>query len=363
METISFKKETLNEFIHSDKFSQLENIPISKHRAYSQINNPRIEEEDVILVAQFDENLTTGYLGILPDYVFVDGKKEKVGWLTCFWVHPDYKSKNVAANLFLRVIKAWKQQIFITNIVPWLEPVYQKTKIFNPTQYKIGYRGYLRFNLAEILPPKSTFFQKTKCILKASDKVLNLLADLRFTLKGKSKTSLRHEYMHCIDHTMEAFISNHKSTYWPQRGASEIDWIYNNPWIIEGAEEDYNSKRYYFSSLSKTFINQLIKFTDNSGKLVGVVFLNVREKRLHVPFIFIEDQHVDEISLFIFNKMMELKLNMITVFNNQLVSSFKQIKTPFLFQKSITKPYFISKKIEQIDVLYFQDGDGDCSFY
>ena len=115
METISFNKDSLYKFINSEKFKELHNIPISKQRALSQINNPRAGEEDIVLVAQFDDNITTGYLGILPDYVFIEGEKEKIGWLTCFWVHEKYKSKDIAANLFRRVIRAYDQKIFINS--------------------------------------------------------------------------------------------------------------------------------------------------------------------------------------------------------------------------------------------------------
>ncbi|WP_143083914.1 hypothetical protein [Flexibacter flexilis] len=59
--------------------------------------------------------------------------------------------------------------------------------------------------------------------------------------------------------------------------------------------------------------------------------------------------------------MMDLKLNMATIFNKELVSIFNQMKTLFLFHKEIKKHYLISKKFNSINDLYFQDGD--CAFY
>lgn len=82
MEIKSYNKQQLKEFIESDAFNRLSVIPISKHRAISQINNPRASTEDILLVVQFDKDNVVGYLGVLPDYLFlVDQKKNLVGYL------------------------------------------------------------------------------------------------------------------------------------------------------------------------------------------------------------------------------------------------------------------------------------------
>jgi hypothetical protein len=363
LETKTYTKKELAELINSDQFYNLINLPISKQRAISQINNPRASENDVLLVVVYDENKVAGYLGILPDYLFWENNKEKVGWLTCFWVDDEYKSRNVAANLFLRVIRAWDKKIFITNIVPWLEPVYQKTNIFQPTIYKKGFRGYLRFNFSEILPPKKKIFENIIPILKTIDFTLNLIHDIRLSLFIKHKyNNVRYEYLSTIDEKTVDFIDIHKIKYWNQRGKSELEWIMQYPWIIQGAKKDYNSSRYYFTSLCKRFYYQLVRFSVNKD-LIGVILISIRENNLSVPYVFVETRNIDEISKFLINTMIELRLNMLTTFNYDLVCSIDKIKSPFYFKKVVKKPYFIFKKFEFIKDLCFQDGDGDCAFY
>lgn len=363
METIAFNKSQLHDFINSEQFRALKNIPISKERALSQINNPRADKEDILLVAQFDGDITTGYLGILPDYIVIADQKEKIGWLTCFWVHDEYKSKDVAANLFRRVLRAWNHKVFITNIVPWLEPVYQKTKIFKPTQFKSGYRGYLRFNLAEILPPKSPFFQKIETALKIGDSLLNLFFDLRFVFQKSNAIKYNYTLVSHINDQLAQFINSNNVFYWNRRSQEEINWILQYPWLIETSSQTEDSSRYYFSLISKRFRNQLYNFSNESGKIVGLVFITIRDNHLAVPYIFADKDSIDEISKFLFNKMSEYKLNTLTIFNDELIASFKKLKLGFLFSKTIKKPYFISKKIDLLENLNFQDGDGDCAFY
>lgn len=363
METIVYTKKSLEEFIQSKNYEQLINVPISKNRALSQIQNPRANEDDVLLVALFDGNKTVGYLGALPDYIFHNGQKEKFAWLSCFWVDEAYKSQNVSANLFLRVIRAWDKKICITNIVPWLEPIYQKTKLFQPTQYKEGFRGYFRFNLSEILPPKSSFFKNIRPLLQLSDWFMNLFLDKRLWLfKGYSLNDSKFEYLPTFEKMSADFIDEHSNS-WPQRDIQALNWILTQPWILGGAKKDANSQRYFFSTLNKQFINQVIKFTGNKGELQGYLFLSIRDNQLSVPYVFFREEQIDIAARFLINKMIELKLNMVSIYHNALVRAIKKRKSPFIFSKSIKKPYFITKKFDFIDHLHFQDGDGDCAFY
>jgi hypothetical protein len=362
METISFTKSTLEEFIHSDKFDQLINIPISKLRANSQINNPRANNDHVLLVAQFDENKTVGYLGILPDEIHVDNQTHVIGWLTCFWVDEAYKSQNVAANLFLRAIRAYNKNIFITNIVPRLETVYQKTKLFLPTVYKTGFRGYFRFNLAEILPPKKDLFQKIKPLLQLGDTILNAITDIRFVW-NKQKSLGNFEYINSIDLIPEDFFLKHQQKNWIKRSKKEINWILQYPWLIQGTDYEQLSKRYYFSCIEKAFETKIVQFKNENGEIIALLILNIKNKHLTVPYLFGEEIYYPIISSFIYNLMSSERLKMFTIYHNEFSNYLSNCKTPFLFSKEMKKPYFISKKFEALKTLYFQDGDGDCAFY
>ncbi len=364
METKSYTKKSLKEFIQSDFFNDLRKIPISINRAISQIENPRADEDDVLLVAQYDKDKLVGYIGALPEYIFSENEKQKCCWLTCFWVDDAYKSKNVAANLFLRIIRAWDKKILITNIVPFLEPIYQKTKIFQPTIYKSGFRGYLRFNLANILPPKNIIFQKTKGLLRMSDFILNSIYDMRLALSSKVKLkNVNYEYLYNLGYEEEDFIESFKGETWNQRAQAEINWIVSNPWIIEGAKEDKNSKRYYFSSVNKQFFYQTVKFTNATNEINGIVILNIREGNVTIPYVFADEVAIENIPNFIISTMLRLKLDMLTTYDEKLSAAFRNMKTPFYFQKEIKKPYLIAKKFPWANKLKFQDGDGDAAFY
>ena len=361
METLSFNRKTLLEFINSDAYKNLSNLPISYHRAISQIHNPRADDNDLLLVATFDGNKTVGYLGVMPDYIFFNNEKQKIGWFSCFWVDENYKSKNIAASLYLRIIKAWNKKIMITNIVPSLIPTYQKTKIFQPTQYKTGLRCYYRFNFSELLPPKKKFFDQIKPILKLGDWLLNtLIAPFFLARKPGVINGLNFLEINEIDEEIGDFLL--KKSNVSNRKKEDLEWTLSYPWMLQQAQDD-RSKQYYFSSVSSVFYYKLFKVLDADQRFVGFFLLKIRDRALSIPYFYVSDPFKDQAIAFIGKWLQNNKIDILTVFLPELVEGFEKAKLPFIFKKTIKKAYVISKDLPQISDLDFQDGDGDCVFY
>lgn len=364
METRTYNKHELNDFINSKEFGRLNRYPISRHRALSHIKNPRASDQDILLVVQFDQDKVVGYLGVLPDYLIHQNDIQKVGWLSCFWADQAYKPYNIAANLLLKVVRDWDQKVFITNLVPWTEHVYQRTHMFLPTSYKTGFRGYMRFNLSEILPPKRRLFKRLFLLWKIVDLLSNLVCDLRFVfLREYQIADLKIEQCDAVDEAMAVFIESHNLDNWNQRGKNELNWILKYPWIIEQAQPDEESKKYYFSSVSSRFFYLLLRFTGRDGTINGLAMLCVRNNNLTVPYVFTTNNSSDSIARALVNTMIKYKLSMVTTFDTNLADSLQKFRIPFIFRKKVKKAYLISKNFGFIKDLNFQDGDGDCAFY
>ncbi len=364
METRVFTKQELHHFIFSEQFENLDYIPISKHRAISQINNPRASDDDIILIARFDKNLLIGYLGVLPDFVYRENECHKVGWLTCFWISKQYRSGTTAADLLLSAFSAWDQNILITNMVPGLEKLYMKSGLFQPVREKTGIRCYMRFNMAEILPPKDELYKSIAPVLRVFDCIMNAIADKRFWLINTgSKSEAKVEYVNSLDQESKNFINSMMTTNWNRRSTSEIAWILGNPWILEGIEEDHNSSRYYFSSFSKRFFYQMIRIKDAQDRIIAIMLLCIRDKSMTVPYLYAVDDCYGILKRILIKKMVYLKISMITIFQEALARAFNHNGVTFLFRKKIIRSYMVSKKLDFINNLDFQDGDGDCAFY
>ena len=86
MEIKSFTVTDLKTVLTSENFWLSETLPITKHRALSYSRNPRADEDDLVLLVAYQHNRVVGYLGILPDKIFVNDTIYKMGWLTSWWV-------------------------------------------------------------------------------------------------------------------------------------------------------------------------------------------------------------------------------------------------------------------------------------
>ncbi|HLO60027.1 MAG TPA: hypothetical protein VK179_14865 [Bacteroidales bacterium] len=358
MDVKTYNRQQLRIFIESDEFRHLDNIPITTHRALSQIVNPRCDDEDVLLTAVYREHRLIGYLGVLPDRIFYNNSGYKCGWLSCFWVDENSRNEPVAATLLLKIMEAWDYRILITNFVPNLAALYLRSGMFLPPLTMTGIRGYLRSNLAEILPPKNQWFSKIAFFLRFTDHIINAVTDIRFYRIGRMVTG--YSTPEQLDEKDEQFICEQNIHSLTRRGAAELQWIINHPWVKESKPNE-ESRRYYFSSVSMKFRYRLIKISKNE-EVSAFALICIRNQHLTVPYVFSISGY-NELADILFNLMVKEKLGRITVFHPDLVKAFTERRFSFLLKKKIQKPYIFSKRLKDVAELKFNDGDGDCAFY
>jgi len=260
-------------------------------------------------------------------------------------------------------MEAWNNRILITNMAPGTINFYQRTDLFRTPFFKTGIRGYLRFNLATILPPKKNIFNAIIPFLRLLDSGANIINSVRLSFYPgyKIDKALRVEYKEEITPETEAFIARHNSQEFVRREKAELDWILKYPWILDGNYGEHDSGRYYFSSVAKRFFQQSVLFYNSSDRMVGFLILSVRNDHLTVPFYYGDKELQKEIVKFLINRMRDLEVSMITVFHKELSETMRKSRSPLLFKKKIFRPY-LCPKVMDISGLEFQDGDGDSAF-
>ena len=331
MDIRTFTKSQLLKFVNSSEYENLLNVPISKHRAISQC------------------------------VLFVENSTIKVGWLSGFRTE-DFASNNVAALLFTKLIRTWRSKLLITNIAPYLENAYQALGLFYPIVYKKGLRVYLKSDLTGILPPKRKVFTKVLPLLKVVDLVVNIC---HYPFIKRSVLNNLSEFkiveIDSIDSAVAKFIDEFSTSQITQRATNEINWIINNMWVKQGDAID-NTPDYYFSSYSKQFYYKKYIVTDVNNNVKGFFIVLVRDEKISIPLLYLQGVEYSIVANFIMNFMIQNRLSILTVFNNELKQHFSKFSFPFVIKKQIIRPYFVSKELNMVDVSKFQDGDGDVIF-
>ncbi|SEH06517.1 hypothetical protein [Candidatus Venteria ishoeyi] len=354
----------LGEFIASDWFNASTDLPITTHRARSQMLNPRAKPDDVCLIlALNEEEELLGYIGILPDN-FATNEKH-VGWLSCWWVHPG-KGKKVGLSLFLQALITWDYKFVITDFTPQIKEIIEKTRMFKFTPTKYGVRGFLGFNLSEILPRKRKGLRKIKGILKLADFCMNQINSLRLSILKKKFSShgLEIDEVQEINDEIAGYIKRHQSTEYYKRAATELNWIIQNPWVLENNEKARSeAEKYYFSSSESIFKYHNLCLRDG-GKIVAFVMLRQRNKSFTIPYLYVEFEYQIEVLWSIYDFLLQKKATDFTIFNQEFTDIIKLTHNPFFFFREIPKDFAVSIELGQLldKNMILQDGDGDYVF-
>lgn len=339
-------------------------LPISTHRAMSHIHNPRVEDDDVIMIMAIEGEEMVGYLGVLADKIYNErGEGFKCGWLSCMWVNPLVRGKGIAKQLLQTAFNTWDNHILVTEFTPEAKGLYDRSANFNDLRINTGLRCYLRFNLHEVLPKKGGYFAKLKLPLQATDAIANVPVALRLAMQGSyAKGSERWTEVQVVDELLNTFIHSKQATSFERRDADDLNWIKNEPWINEGEPTD-ESKRYHFSSVDERFKNLFYKLEDG-GVIKGFVHLTIRNNHLKVPYLYCDN--VADVMPLLYKLMLDYKLSMLTVFHADVVAYLHSNGNAFLYVRPVKRHYMISKKLDanfsNKSILNIQDGDADCAF-
>ncbi len=353
-------------YLESEEYASSTFVPISRHRAHSHYHNPRVEEEDIIMILAYSEKVLVGYLGVLADWIFEnDGSKHKCGWLSCMWIDPGYRGRGISKTLVANAFEFWDDNILVTEFTPAAKGLYDKIGRFRDLAVSSGTRLYFRFDLAKILPPKKPIYKGISGLLSILDIITNVPVDLRYLVNPSKPGGVTIEPIDHLDKEMTAFIEERKLNYLFRRGASEIEWTMKYPWVLSSPAPDQEGSRYHFSSVARDFSFIPLELKNQDGLLLAFMLFAKRDRNLKLPYCYYENGAVgwilDTIKYFI----KKWRINTFTVFHKELADGLMVNPTGAIYKKNVVRHYIISKNIRNVDEdrsHLIQDGDADCAF-
>lgn len=363
---LSIKNISLGElesYIHSEEYKNSSFVPISLLRAISHINNPRSRPEDWCLFLAYDDNKCIGYLGALPDTLYAGDVAEKVSWLSCMWILPEYRRHGIALKLLKHAYEILDGKVLITNYIPQSKHAFDKTNQYVDLKTLKGIRGYLRTDFEQILVRKNKKLAPVRPLLKMIDFSINLVLNVRLGLKLKSiKTSCKYFEIQSIDGSLAEFIRKKTQYSLFQRRADEFSWFMKYPWVKKVKEISPEAKRYHFSQEGKDFKQWFFKIEQNNI-IVGFIILSRFNGELRTPYLLFDEEAVEDIAGLIARLAIQNRIRTYISTNEMLNHCL--IKTGIFFHRKVSEHGFIvGKNLQHLivgDVVVF-DGDGDGAF-
>jgi hypothetical protein len=331
-------------------------IPITGQRAGSQLLNPDLEENDVILnIARDEQDRIIGFIGALPGSF---GGQGRFAWNSGWWVDP-VKGRQAAMPLFYRFLEQWDMRVMFSDLTPLTSEILGRMS-FIRTSCRKGIRLYYRSVLAKVLVPRSPGFKKIGWLLAGVDFVLNLLAALYragWKLMVK-KTGIPVREREGIDHSTGELIEQTREPGSIPRDREQLEWIIAHPWILRENRDEQQDK-YPFSSFDPGFEQKLLR--------IGTAFLmvTIHDRHLKVPYIYYEGEAVlKDVAGYLNRLAVNKHVTMLSSYHPGLSRALRKVRGPVLFRKPVTRYTACSDVLYNLsgEGFFLQDGDGDAAF-
>lgn len=360
MQITEVKVGELIDFIESEQFKQFQPKPITELRAVSQFNNPDAKAEDTALIIAHENAQVIGFAGLLPRNT--NGSALHVCSNTCWWADSK-KGKGIALPLLFSALKKYDSQMYLTDCPPYTNLILEKTGHFIFYEPRKGIRGIMRFYFADIFTKKHKSLKKLKGIFTFVDLILNFLWSpfyYRF-LKKYQEHQLDFIPVNSVNKEIEMFVKTHSENEFIGKSSAILEWIKKYPWVTESIKKE--PYEYPFSHQVKKYELEYFELRKN-GKLKAFVAFSIRDNLAKLPFLYFDNNNLEEVMYSIYWYILKKKYDSIIVFHPAIVSFLKVNKLPFIYKKNELKIVGTTKVLQNSfsEKPLFQDGDGDVIF-
>ena len=334
MEIRPYTISDLRTLLSSGDFWRMRTLPITKHRVASHIYNPRAAENDIVLFVAYQDIDIIGYLGVLPDRIFISETFIKLGWLTGWWVDQQRASAGIGTALLFKALNAYNHQVGVSGSSKDAGKVLQASRKFIAIDPLKGIEITLDVNSGST---------------EEKDRV----------------DGLSFEYTSLIDGETEALIQRHNRRDLTRKEKVDLDWIMTYPWVLTAPRKDNASRKYYFSSVAKRFFYLGVKVFDGNERFIGFFILKVRNAKASLIFSYFGDQHAETIAAAAMDHARLLGAVQLTLYGNRMVKSVRELVSPDASKKSITRGFLLTRPFadKAWSDCRLQGGDGDLAFY
>lgn len=334
----------LGEFVTSQRYKQQNVLPITVHRAISQIKNPRARREDVVLIVAFDEtDQIVAYLGALPDLI---RGNYRVVWNSC-WYADTSVHRSIALPLFIAFIKRWQSRILMQDLTAHTKKIIEKMPYFSFVRQMEGARIFFKFYFSDILSNKYHSLLKFRFLLELIDSILNAFISVRqflWKIFHHLPIDVRITEVNQIDSQTELFLEKNNINELCKRGKEELDWICENPWIILKTKmHESQVGKYYFSSTAKSFSYKKLKII-RGNNLICFYILKERNQHFEVPYMYCGNADLTDSIKALKNYLINQKARSFTYFNSQLVQNSFGQGIPSIYKKKLQRELVVFQR-------------------
>ena len=354
----TYNKEDFNSWVVKGLNNGLDDSIISRNRAIAQMNNPDADINDILITTAVFKGVCIGYRGVFPEKINYKGKRIKVGWLTTFFVDPDFRGKGIAKRLMAPIEK------YYSNGIGSIHSSENAIKVYTKLGWNISFIDKSWF-LFRLYKPNNystnTLIKRTADIFRpALNSIIGLFHN--HWLRKNSDQIFELEYTNIIDDRLYSFLEVHSKNDLFFKSQERYNWILKYKWAMVSPCISRTNDKYYFANNIKDFF-QCAAIIKRENNIIGFFVLRNRNGNLTVPFLHYENSKNKYVFLSILEHIIELKAHSITTSNVDLIRYINESKLARISKKKKIISYSHTKQEHfNNDIFKLQDGDGDLFF-
>ena len=151
MKINQYTKLDLISLPESDRFWEQKSISVIRDKIFHLLNNPVLDNSDLVLLTGEDNNLVISYLSVCPEMIKLNGHPSKIYWLNSWWVDQAYQDTGIAGFIFFKAWNLLDKKIAVSSFSGSAEQFYNRIGKFDVLKNKTRHSIFLNIDTNLIL--------------------------------------------------------------------------------------------------------------------------------------------------------------------------------------------------------------------
>lgn len=316
-------------------------VLVRRERLVSQLANPNLAAEDVILLVGTSRGVAVATLGIIP--ARIDGVvPARFGWLHNWVSLPSHQG--IGGILLLKAYRAYDGRLAVSGCTPMAERVYLASRKLILFQEKSGLSAYRRIS-ASMLPPRWKERWPVAQAARGATWMHNFVMERR-EQRWKAKAAklldgLSVRFSASFGPETAGCISDSPRTGLFSRTIEELNWVARFDPGEDAAVE-------------------IVSLADGL-RVLGAALLSRQGPRLRIPYFFCTERHLAHMACAIGLQTLKMPVTEILSYSAEFWRGWDAAAMPGILRKGRRFAYLVSPSLaaQLPKCVSVQDGDGD----
>lgn len=354
----SFSKRRLGELQGEPSFWRDPSLPFGRIKLQQYLANPNADEDDVLWLFASSDRGIIGYLGLLPDFVCLEGRRQKINWLSSWWVHPSHRGRGLSDEL-IRMAFELNEYIAINSGTPI--SFGKMLKYHEMKSYTQRARSFYLGNLNTAILRDSGYLNPgMKAVLPLGQAILGAAykLKLRSWLRGRQACQLTVEYLNQLDLESLSFLEEHWQQDFTLHSRESFEWRSNNLIYAPRLKGIEAVRKTYFGNLGYSHQTLNLKLM-HEDEMIGYLSLVISDKVLKLPYFYLKSGYAGQFMTFLGDLVLHNEVQAIYSQHPGFNTLMQHQRFPRFYTKSYQMPVLISAALQKLEAgKVVQDGDG-----